>query len=88
MVGINKKNFSDIKHNHIPKKFTVIRMIFALELSFEDAMKLLEKANYSLSPSSDFDLIVTHFIATRNFSTSDIDEELFKRNLPTIFSEK
>lgn len=85
-VGMHRKLFSDIRQNHIPKKNNAIKLIFALELSMEDAQKLLAKAGYSLSPSSDFDLIVTHFIATKNFNTDEIDEELYKRNLDTIFS--
>ena len=84
-IDMNRKNFSDIRKNTIPKKINVIKIIFALELSFNDAQKLLEMAGYALSPSSDFDLIVTHFIATRNFDTEEIDAELAKRNLPTIF---
>lgn len=87
-ADMSKKNFSDIKLNHIPKKIKIVQIIFVLELSIDDAQKLLEKAGYSLSPSSDFDLIVTHFIATRNFDNNEIDAELYKRNLPTIFSEK
>jgi len=84
----NKKMFSDIRKNTIPKKNNVIKIIFSLKLSFDDAQKLLAKAGYALSPNSDFDLIVKHFIATRNFDTKKIDEELDKRNLPTIFSIK
>lgn len=86
-IDMNRKNFSDIRKNTIPKKNNIIKIIFALELSFDDAQRLLARAGYALSPSSDFDLIVTHFIATRNFDTEKIDEELDKRNLPTIFSD-
>ena len=39
-------------------------------------------------PSSDFDLIVKHFIATRNFDTDEIDDELEERNLTCLFSKK
>ena len=87
-VGIHRKIFSDIrnKKNYKPSKETVIKVIFALELSLEEAKKLLEMAGCELMPSSDFDLIVTHFIATRNFNTKEIDDELYNRNLPTIFS--
>ena len=84
----NKKMFSDIRKNIIPKKNSIIKIIFSLELSLEEAKKLLEMAGYALMPSNDFDLIVTHFIATKNFNQFEIDEELDKRNLPTIFSEK
>ena len=87
-VGIHRKIFSDIRHkkNYLPSKETIIKIIFALELSIDDAQKLLSKAGYTLSKSNDFDLIVTHCIATRNFNTKEIDDELYNRNLPTIFS--
>jgi len=81
----NKKMFSDIRKNTIPKKNNVIKIIFALQLSLEEAKKLLEMAGYALMPSSDFDLIVTHFIATRNFNINAINEELYNRNLPCLF---
>lgn len=86
-VYMHRKIFSDIRHkkNYLPSKETIIKIIFALELSMDDALKLLTKAGYALSPSNDFDLIVTHFIATKNFNTYAIDEELYKRNLPCLF---
>ena len=86
-VGLNRKIFSDIRHkkNYFPSKITIIKIIFSLKLSLEEAKKLLEMAGYALMPSSDFDLIVTHFIATRNFNTREIDEELYNRNLPCLF---
>lgn len=38
-AGLNRKNFSDIrvKKNYLPSKETIIKIIFALELSIEDA---------------------------------------------------
>ena len=54
----------------------------------EDAQKLLARAGYALSPGNDFDLIVKHFIATKNFSTVEFNDELGKRNMKYIFSDK
>ena len=89
-VGLNRKIFSDIRHkkNYVPRRETIIKIIFALELSLEDAQKLLAKAGYTLSDGNEFDLIVTHFISQKNFDMAKIDEELYKRHLPCIFSEK
>ena len=85
----NRKMFSDIRNNTIPKKNSIIKIIFSLQLSLEEAKKLLEIAGYTLMPSSDFDLIIKHFIATRNFNTEELDYELEKRNLSCLFySEK
>ena len=89
-VGIIRKIFSDIRNkpNYFPSKKTIIAIIFALELSMEDALELLSKAGYTLSSSSDFDLIVTHFISLKNFDPFAIDEELDRRGLDCIFSKK
>ena len=89
-AGLHRKIFYDIRHkkNYKPSKETIIKIIFALELSIDDAQKLLSKAGYTLSKSNDFDLIVEHFIATKNFNLPEIDAELYKRNLPCIFSKK
>ena len=86
--AIHRKTFSDIrnKKNYTPSKETIIKIIFALKLSMEDAQKLLAKAGFAFSPCSDFDLIVMHFIETKNFNTAEFDEELFNRNLKCIFS--
>ena len=84
-IDMNRKNFSDIRQNTIPKKNNVIKIIFALELSLDDAQKLLAKAGYALLDNNDFDLIVMHFIATKNFNKFAINNELFDRNLPTLF---
>ena len=86
-AGILRKTFSDIrsKKDYIPTKKTIIAIIFALRLSMEDSLELLSRAGYTLSSSSDFDLIVTHFISRKNFSQHEIDEELDRRGLPTIF---
>lgn len=89
-ADLNRKIFSDIrnKKNYTPSKNTIIKIIFALELSIDDAQKLLSKAGYTLSKSSDFDLIIRHFIATKNFNQFELDEELYKRNLSFIFAKK
>ena len=89
-AGLHRKIFSDIRHkkNYKPSKETIIKIIFALELSIDDAQKLLSKAGHTLSKSNDFDLIVEYFIATKNFNLPEIDAELYKRNLPCIFSKK
>ena len=87
-ANLNRKTFSDIRHkkNYMPSKVTIIKIIFALELSFDDAQKLLAKAGYTLSDGNEFDLTVTKFIRTKNFNQFEIDEELVKKNLSCLFS--
>ena len=89
-VGIIRKIFSDIRNkpNYFPSKKTIIAIIFALELSMEDALELLSRAGYTLSSSSDFDLVVTHFISLKIFDQRKIDEELDRRGLDCIFTKK
>ena len=89
-AGIIRKIFSDIRNkpNYFPSKKTIIAIIFALELSFEDSLELLSRAGYTLSQSSDFDLVVTHFISLKNFDQQKIDEELDRRGLDCIFKKK
>lgn len=84
-AGIGRKTFSDIRNGKIPEKKTIIKIIFALELSTEEARSLLERAGYALSPGLEADLIVAHFIAEKNFDKFALDETLSKNNLPKIF---
>ena len=85
---LNRKTFSDIRHkkNYLPSKVTIIKIIFALELSIDDAQKLLLKAGYALSDSNEFDLTVEKFIRAKNFNQFELDEELLKKKLPCLFS--
>ena len=86
-ADLHRKTFSDIrnKKNYLPRRETIIKIIFALELSFDDAQKLLKKAGYAFSDSSDFDLTVAKFIREKNFSQLELDETLAKKNLPCLF---
>ena len=87
-ADLHRKTFSDIrnKKNYMPSRNTIIKIIFALELSIADAQKLLKKAGYALSDSSDFDLTVAKFIREKNFSQLELDETLAKKNLPCLFA--
>ena len=84
-ANVGRKIFSDIRHGKIPEKKTVIKIIFALKLSLDEACSLLERAGYALSLSLDMDLIVAHFIAEKNFDNFALDESLSQNNLPKIF---
>lgn len=87
-VNLHRKIFSDIRHkkNYVPRRETIIKIIFALELSIEEAEKLLSKAGYALSDGNEFDLTVEKYIREKNFNQFEIDEELARKNLPCIFS--
>ena len=85
---LNRKTFSDIrnKKNYMPSRNTIIKIIFALELSITDAQKLLKKAGYTFSDSNEFDLTVEKFIRAKNFNQFEVDAELTKKNLPCLFA--
>ena len=85
-ANVGRKTFSDICHGKIPEKKTIIKIIFALELSAVEARNLLERAGYALSTCLDLDLIVSHFIEQKNFDKFALDDMLDKNNLHKIFS--
>ena len=85
-ANVGRKTFSDIRHGKIPTKKTIIKIIFALEVSSNEACILLERAGYALSTSIDTDLIVKHFIEQKNFDKFALDDALAEKNLPKIFS--
>ena len=76
---IDRRLFSKIRSNkkYIPAKRTVIALCLALELSREDADKLLFSAGYSLSRADDFDLVIAFCIEKKIFNFFDINEALF-----------
>ena len=84
---LSRKTFSDIRHkkNYLPSRNTIIKIIFALELSIDDAKKLLSKAGYALSDGNEFDLTVEKFIHEKNFNRLELDQALYKKKLPCIF---
>ena len=47
---------------------------------------LLETAGYSLSPSSDFDLVIQYCIENRIYNTMDVDELLYAVTQKTLTS--
>ena len=75
---IDRRLFSKIRSNkkYIPAKRTVIALCLALELSREDADKLLSSAGYSLSRADDFDLVIAFCIEKKIFNFFDINEAL------------
>lgn len=75
---IDRRLFSKIRSNkkYMPSKRTVIALCLALELSREDADRLLSSAGYSLSRADDFDLVIAFCIEKKIFDFFDINEAL------------
>lgn len=65
-VDIDRRTFSKFRSTtYVPKKNTIIRLCLALELTVREANTLLESAGYTLSSSSEVDLIVKYCLENK-----------------------
>lgn len=86
-ANIDRKHFSKIRCNpdYHPKKKTAVALALALELDMEETTELLSKAEWALSSSSRFDIIVSYFIQNRRFDIiGEINPVLFKYDQPML----
>jgi len=85
-ANIDRKLFSKIRSNvdYKPSKKTIICLIIALELSVEEANELLMKAGYTLSTASKFDVVVSYYLEKKIYNIMEINEVLFKYELPLL----
>ena len=72
---INKKNLS------VTKK-TVVQLCFGLKLSYQDSMKLLESAGYTLSDGILFDYIIICYLKSGNYDVNDVNITLYEKGVP------
>ena len=87
-ANIDKKLFSKIRSNadYKPSKPTVFAFAIALGLSLRETKMLLNRAGFSLSHCSKFDIAMEYFILNRYSNVHEINEILFDLDMPLLGS--
>ena len=84
-AGIDRKLFSKIRtdKNYHPKIRVVYAFIFVLRLNLDDARDLLASAGYSISPASEFDLVMQYCIE-EGFDIDTVNEILYALGMDVL----
>ncbi len=79
-ANIDRKVFSKIRSNvnYKPTKKTAIALCISLHLDEETMKDLLARAEFALSPSSKFDLVIQYFVANKEYNLMKIEAALFE----------
>ena len=85
-AGMSRQLFNKIINNfdYQPTKRTVYQLIIGLQLDLEQAVKLMNKAGYSITRSSKMDLMMEYFIINRRYNTIEIDVALVDAGLQPL----
>lgn len=76
-ANIDRRLFSKMRNkDYQPRKNTVIKLIFAIELDIDDAEELLESAGYVLTTSSLRDVIIMYFLENKEYDLFIINDVL------------
>ena len=78
-ANLDRKLFSRIRSDadYRPSKPTAAALIFALELTLDEAREMLAKAGFALSRSNAFDVIIEYFITKRIYDVYEVNKALF-----------
>jgi O-acetyl-ADP-ribose deacetylase (regulator of RNase III) len=87
-ANLTKQHFSKILKDpdYRPTKPTAIAFCFALELSLDESLDLLEKAGYTLSYGIRFDVIIRYFLDQGIHDIFEVNEVLFDFRLDPLGS--
>ena len=76
-ANIDRKHFSKMRNkNYHPRKSTVIKLIFAMQLDMDEAEELLKSAGYALSTGDLRDVIIMYFIENGEYDLTIINKAL------------
>ena len=84
-AGVDRKLFSKIRtgRSYHPKSRLVYAFIFVLGLNLDDARDLLASAGYSISPASEFDLVMQYCIE-EGFDIDTVNEILYALGMDVL----
>lgn len=87
-ANLSRQLFSKIRRDqgYKPTKATAVALAIALELSLDECDDLLERAGFSLSTSSKFDVIVRYFIERECYDIYKLNAMLFAFDQPLLGS--
>ena len=82
-ADLDRKLFSKIRCNkdYRPSKRTILALAVALKLDLEETEDLLSRAEYALSPSNKYDVIVEYFIRHEIYNILELETALYEYGL-------
>lgn len=82
--NMGRDTFSSIinqKNSGVTKK-SVIQLCFGLQLSYEDSLKLLGTAGFTLSDGEVFDYVIACYLQSKHYDIHDVNITLHKKGVP------